>query len=506
MRKVRGISWGLALWALTAVVMLSMQTSVVVGPASSDGIRLPVLDRDPVLRLQTMVTAGMSASAVSTMSTAAIRVGPNLQVFDNRQPQNEIAVVVNPKDDGNVVIGANDYRLRDVGASVWVGMYTTKNGGKSWVANLVPGYPGGPTGILSQFQFGGDPILAFDRYGSVYAGGIFFKGTRFGADIRDVSIALSRSDDGGLSWNEPVIVAPGRAQSVFNDHPQMTVDATGGPHDGNVYISWTRFGGVGQIDIFVAASWDRGMTWHVQKVSGPIPQGDAQGFYQDSMVTVGPGGEVYVVWDEWFLDNGAIPRTKIWMAVSRDGGRTFSLPWVVESDVAPIRLPNASYRHDTYPAAAVDLSNGPYRGRLYLTWADQRGGNADILLKSSDDGGRTWSATVRVNDDAGTAAQFFQWVAVGPDGRVDVSFYDRRDDPNDYLLNEYVARSTDGGMSFVNVRVSDVSSDPAVWSVFIGDYNQIAAGSRVSWPAWSDFRNGAPGDRNQDAYTAAVFA
>ncbi|MEK6988019.1 MAG: hypothetical protein AABX97_08005 [Candidatus Thermoplasmatota archaeon] len=83
-------------------------------------------------------------------------------------------------------------------------------------------------------------------------------------------------------------------------------------------------------------------------------------------------------------------------------------------------------------------------------------------MKSSDDGGKSWSAIRRLNDDAGAAGQFMQWVSVAPSGRVDISFYDRRDDPNDYLLNEYYAGSTDGGTTFVNVRVSDVSSDPAV--------------------------------------------
>jgi len=504
MRLARPTRCGLVLLTVfvAAVLLAPGATTLWSIPAES---RLPAIlpaSAEPGSRLMAMVTAGTPF----TPTDGRIRVGPNLQTFDDPQPQNEIAVAVNPLDDRNVLVGSNDYRLRAVGASVWVGMYTTDDAGKTWTANLVPGYPGGPRGILSTYQFGGDPILAFDRDGSAYAGGIFFRGTPTGGDIRDVSIALSRSDDGGFTWNKPVIVAFGKAQSIFHDHPQMTADATGGAFDGNVYISWTRFGGVGQIDILVAASSDRGATWTIQQVSGPIPQGDAQGYYQDSMVTVGPNGEVYVVWDEWFLDQGAVPRTKIWMTASRDGGATFAPSWVAEADVAPISLPNAAYRHDTYPVAAADASTGPFRGRLYLTWADQGTGDADILLKSSDDGGVTWSSPVRVNDDAGTAAQFFPWVAVGPDGRVDVAFYDRRDDPNDYLLNEYVARSQDGGRSFVNVRVSDASSDPAVWSSFIGDYNQIAAGTRMSWPAWSDFRNGVPGNRNQDAYTAAVFA
>lgn len=474
---------------------------IVVDPSRLD---LPLVAFEhPGVRLQAMVTAADAAALASaTLATSALRVGPNIQITTNRQPQNEIAAAANPLDGRNVMVGSNDYRLRDEGASVWVGVYTTKDGGRTWAEQLLPGHPRDTRRtVLSTFQFGGDPILAFDGLGRAYAGGIFFRGTPFGADIRDVSIAVARSDDGGVTWNDPVIVALGKAQSVFHDHPQMTADAFG-----NAFVSWTLFRGFSAPEIWVATSHDGGLTWRLQRVSVPVPPGDAAGFYQDSMVATGPAGEAYVVWDETFLTMAGIPAVKIWMTVSRDGGETFAAPWVIEDAVVPIALPNAPYRHDSYPVFAADTSSGAHRGRLYLTWSDQRSGNADILLKSSDDGGATWSTSIRVNDDAGTAGQFMQWAAVGPDGRVDVAFYDRRDDPDDYLLNEYVARSTDGGASFVNVRVSDVSSDPAVWSAFIGDYNQIAATARASYPAWSDFRNGVPGDRNQDAYTAAVFA
>ena len=247
------------------------------------------------------------------------------------------------------------------------------------------------------------------------------------------------------------------------------------------------------------------MSWSSLQVSVPVPTGDPAGIYSDTMVAVGPNGEVYVVWDEEFLA-GAITRTKFWLAVSLDGGRSFSVPQVMDN-VVSIDIPNAPYGlgHFTQPVAAVDTSGGPHRGRLYLTWSDQRSGNADILLRSSDDGGRTWSSIRRVNDDAGTAAQFDAWISVAPDGRVDIAFYDRRDDPNDYLLNRYYAGSTDGGMTFVNVRVSDVSSDPAVFPPFIGEYHQIASTSKAAHPAWTDMRNGKPGDQNEDIYTATVF-
>ena len=44
---------------------------------------------------------------------------------------------------------------------------------------------------------------------------------------------------------------------------------------------------------------------------------------------------------------------------------------------------------------AVDRSDGPYRGRLYAVWPDQRFGDQDIVLARSDDRGETWSAIGR---------------------------------------------------------------------------------------------------------------
>ena len=49
-------------------------------------------------------------------------------------------------------------------------------------------------------------------------------------------------------------------------------------------------------------------------------------------------------------------------------------------------------------------------GRIYVVWPDSRNGDPDILLIWSGDGGTTWSAPVRVNDDAvgNKADQFFR--------------------------------------------------------------------------------------------------
>jgi hypothetical protein len=54
----------------------------------------------------------------------------------------------------------------------------------------------------------------------------------------------------------------------------------------------------------------------------------------------------------------------------------------------------------TATSVAVMRSTDPVSGRLHVVWQDARftGGQADsIALSSSDDGGRTWSAPIRVN-------------------------------------------------------------------------------------------------------------
>ena len=185
-----------------------------------------------------MVGIAVVPTGASGPSALGVRVGPNIQAFNNPRLQAEIAIAANPIDDRNLVIGAIDFRLTvDVasctsitsrGCSNWIGVYTSTDGGKSWLPQLLPGYPGGREGVLSEFQFGSDPIVAFDRHGAGYAGGIFWKADTFLVDQRDVTVALSRSDDRGKTWNEPVIVARGVAKDIFNDHPEMAVDNTGG--------------------------------------------------------------------------------------------------------------------------------------------------------------------------------------------------------------------------------------------------------------------------------------
>jgi hypothetical protein len=67
-------------------------------------------------------------------------------------------------------------------------------------------------------------------------------------------------------------------------------------------------------------------------------------------------------------------------------------------------------------------------------------------------------------------------------GYVYTVFYDRRATQGN-ATDVYVARSTDGGATFTNFKVSQSSFTPTS-SVFFGDYTCIAAHNRTIYPIW----------------------
>jgi len=100
---------------------------------------------------------------------------------------------------------------------------------------------------------------------------------------------------------------------------------------------------------------------------------------------------------------------------------------------------------------AVDRSNGPTRGNVYVLGSVDPGGSdpLDVHIIRSEDGGQSWSAPLRVNDDSpgNGAYQWFGTMSVAPDGRIDVVWNDTRN--GQATISElYYAYSTDAGATF----------------------------------------------------------
>jgi hypothetical protein len=332
------------------------------------------------------------------------------------------------------------------------------------------------------YRVSGDVSAAFDNQGHAFICYIAFDklGTfnYWGHGATRNGIFVRRSLDGGKTWEAdhfPVAEQTSSPGIPFEDKPYLVADNTKSKYAGNLYIGWTRWR-IADSQMVLSRSTDDGKTWSqpIEIDAHPGLPRDDNGAAEGFDGVVGPDGKLYAIWGQ---DNA------IMFTASRDGGKTFSRARAVIR-TAPIMFAIQTLeRANGFPQIAID----PKSRRLYVTWSDYRNGDLDVFISSSDNGGKHWTAPLRVNNDPvhNGAEQFFQWLAVDPtDGSIDVLFYDRRRDPQNRKQIVVLARSTDGGRSFNNYAWTDEPFEAS--GVFFGDYSGIAAyGGRV-YGIWTE--------------------
>ena len=325
------------------------------------------------------------------------------------------------------------------------------------------------------------------------------------------NVVLARSEDEGASWQTAMVAeAPQPANpddAVANFVPDLFVDPFGeGPR--RVWVSWRRsFTDAAERDTegWAALSTDGGRTFE------PEVRGiEANPGFDAPRIVMDHEGTVY-----WFQrerppspEEGEEPApSPLLMARSDDRGSTWE-----QMEVGQAHLVMEE------PLAAVS----PDGQVLHLAWADGRNGDLDVFFARSSDRGATWSEPLRVNDDEVGNRRSQKWprMKVAPNGRIDVAWYDYRNDaeevPEDdveFFLGEvndvYLASSDDGGRSFSdNVRVSRQPIDRS-----LGTYNAqyfvevppgLGSGNDAAFLAWSDTRLADQETGAQDIFGARV--
>ena len=416
-------------------------------------------------------------------ATAPLAMPANVRVNDpgedaaagNQTTQSEPSIAVHHR---TVVVGYNDSSF----APNYTGYSNSTNRGHSFQDR------GGLTGNQS-----GDNVLDVDRDGH------FYYATLSTDAAGNSSVGVCKSTDGGVTFTPPVNASTtANGPAFFQDKEWLVVDRSGEASDGNIYVAWTKFAPIGE-QILFARSTDGGNTWSAPLALSPV--GNPQG----AMPAVGPEGDLFVCW----VDRGT---SQIFIRRSTDAGQTFVNPVPGNGPVQNIvQIPgtlNGNIRANSFPSCAIDQDDG----QIYITYSAKVGADdADVFLTVSKDHGKTWSAPVRVNDDATTTDQWMPSVAVTDEGTVGVMFYDRRNDPANLNIDVYLAISTNQGKTFHhNQRITTtsfppaVNFDPAIAFDYMGDYNQMVAEEERFYMVWGDNRD-LVGARHDPNVYFAVF-
>jgi hypothetical protein len=409
---------------------------------------------------------GGAVAAASAGSPSAVRVGrptpistatpfpagcsPDFAAAGAQGAQYEPTLAVDPGDPAHLVAAwIQDGGLSLVSAS-------SRDGGRSWTRSLVPGVShctGGNTGGAV------NPWLSFGPDRTLYMVGL-------GADV-DAAYPLTNARSQvtanrlrGLAsgWSTAASVQP--YDGSYYDKPTVTADPR---TPGKAYAVWgKRSGPTGDSGITeLSETTDGGKTWSVPTTiydpgTVPYPQ-----WSHGDTINVLPDGTLLDVLglmnnSPFFSSSTTLPDAVMAMR-SSDGGNS----WSVASKIAdvPSRMAsdddtgNPQTRLLTLPIPSVAVDGS---GRVFVAWHE----NPDptdgrILMSSSTDEGRTWSAPAII--DAPGAQAFLPAISVSPAGTVGVIFYDTRHDlpgKGQLITDLWFAQSRDLGRTWQQTHVA----------------------------------------------------
>lgn len=285
------------------------------------------------------------------------------------------------------------------------------------------------------------------------------------------SVIISR--DGGRTFDAPVDLAAGlfaddalrgRAFAAITTTTPTTsatptTAATGGGATTTVPPAGSRAATPNQEDNFGAAGGRTGVE-----------------------VEVDGDGAAYVFWRTGTANVNPSPPAAHVVSRSTDGGRTWSAvmgDFVYQNQASRYAVSREGVIHRVYQQNPQSTVNSL----------------GDVYYTNSSDGGQSWSEPKILTDDnpADYRGQYFPYIDVAPNGRVDAVWWDTRSDPGIRSNDVYYTYSTDNGATWsANMRITDQSVDRrfGTWGVNY-DINMpplVGSSDKVALFGWDDTR------------------
>jgi hypothetical protein len=514
------------------------------------------------------------ASAARTLTP---QVDASQQVTQDPNPVRVYAtpsVAIDPENKD--ILAVSDGEGRSANCKVQI----STNAGMSWTQTAdftPPGYPVcvyGNLGSFADVTFGPDGTL-FVALSGQKAGDwrqkIFLaRSDDLGAHWQTVELPKQEPDfehhDAGQSAASSVVVDPKHPERVYVGwwtNFNLGLSAVPADVEDNNLI---RFPGRPK----VAVSNDGGKSF-----ADPVDTaGDLNAWLTEPHMTVGRNGELFVYYGDLVVDDNLPPDHNpdghLWFTSSTDAGKSFAPPKALYERT---RTKASNWAWLQAATGGVDPSNGDLyvafeavgapvpvgqgkpaptittppttaAGQPFAPVSSLPGGGgattttappvkveppasdpaAVLKFMRSSDNGKTWSEPVKVNDVEPAShwgcCTFEPRMSVAPNGRIDVAWYDHRNDPaydptqtrvgnQNRFQDVYYSYSTDGGRSWApNVKVTDRLIDRKL-GVHSGNYGLkgpigLASSDLGAFIAWDDTRNSVGDTQAQDIYFSRV--
>ena len=390
---------------------------------------------------------------------------------------NECSISVDPTNLSTMAIGWRQFddvtsNFRQAGYG-----YTT-DGGLTWA------FPG----VLEPGFFRSDPVTQSDEAGSFFYDSLRTDGFSF------FCTDIWSSTSGGASWS----LISGEQGAIGGDKQWFTIDKTGGPGHHFQYQAFDQSNCAGGL---FNRSTDAGVEWETPV---DIPNEPIFG-----TLDVDSNGNLYVGGEGSIFYCARSSNAQI-------GGQTPTF-----DQITPVDMGGDLSGGGINPAGldgqcflAVDHSGTATNNYVYMLASVLPPGQSttEVMFVRSTDGGLTFSAPLRVNDDTNHQSKWhwFGTFSVSPNGRLDAVWYDTRNAANNTDSQLFYSFSTDAGVTWsANVAVSN-SFNPSEGypnQDKIGDYITIVSdetGGNVAYSATFNF-NPNNGQHEEDVYYVRVF-
>jgi hypothetical protein len=272
------------------------------------------------------------------------------------------------------------------GGGTDIGWATSTDGGTTWSHGFLPGLTTGEGS--GPYNAASDPAVAYDAKHGVW----MIASLPISNTSETTAVVVSRSTDGGFTWNDPVNVGP---KVDSSDKNWIVCDSWAtSPHYGNCYVEWDNPDNGDEI--LMSTSTDGGLTW------GAAIATANKSFGIGGQPLVQPSGTVIV----------PIETNSMSAFGSNNGGTSWSAPVTIAS--IQTHLDAGGIRSGPLPTAAVDGT-----GTIWVVWEDCRfraSCSTNDLVYSTSTDGQHWSAVTRIPIDATTSGvdHFIPGIGIDP--------------------------------------------------------------------------------------------